>query len=162
MHFGRGETNNSVVVSVINKGYSMLKIWDDKVSHRPTDYVKIHTGDIIFPVNVSKPQINGSKVKYKLLSKNIICSTSLQRHVTVGDVICFRMPLTCGEDPVTAWSVSDVHMIQFYDEIAVGLVLPKLGSVMVSYQSKKKLTTTLEIMPIQKVFLLANNVVKGL
>lgn len=54
LHFGRGETNNSVVVSVINKGYSMLKIWDDKVPHKPTDYVKIHTGDIIFPVNVSK------------------------------------------------------------------------------------------------------------
>ncbi|KAK6643599.1 hypothetical protein RUM43_005109 [Polyplax serrata] len=124
LHFGRGETNNSVVVSVINKGYSMLKIWDDKVPHKPTDYVKIHTGDIIFPVN---------------------------RQVTVGDVICFRMPLTCGEDPVTAWSVSDSHMIQFHDEMAVGLVLNKLGTVHVSYQSKKKLVTSLEIVPIQKI-----------
>lgn len=44
--------NTSIAVSIIDSGFSMLKVWDESIAHQPADYVKIHSGDVIFPVNV--------------------------------------------------------------------------------------------------------------
>lgn len=93
----------------------------------------------------------------RFLSSNQVLSKSkifiFQSQITVGDVVCFRMPLTCGEDPIKAWSVNDPQLLTFHDEIAVGVACHKLGTVLVSYQSRKKLTTALEILPIDSVSL---------
>ncbi|CAH0391939.1 unnamed protein product [Bemisia tabaci] len=120
--FGRGSSNNSLKVDLIEAGETVLKVWDEATPYKSGDFVKLSVDYILFPTKST---------------------------VTVGEIICFSMPMLQKSGQFGSWSSADPEILSVTNN-GLGRVKNKHGTVVVSYQCPPSLvaTTVIEVLPL--------------
>ncbi|PSN36073.1 hypothetical protein C0J52_06709 [Blattella germanica] len=133
---GRG--SQSLLANLMVKGDTMLKVWDDMTPTQCADYVKLTAGEVIYP----------DEVKLKLGSALL----------TVGDVICFTMPLTDLDGEHGVWETNNDNVLTLDGSIGVGKIRAP-GKVVVKYQLSSGFTfSELEALPVNSIMFLETSV----
>lgn len=122
-----GDQKHIMEVSLFESGEVILKVWDDGVYHFKEDYIKFHVEHLIYPNKAT---------------------------VTVGDVICFLMPVKFSEEDASEW-VSDNLKTLAVDNASGFSVAMAPSEVFVTYSNKKFTTSTsINILPIKTIKIL--------
>nr|CAD7454783.1 unnamed protein product [Timema tahoe] len=75
-HVRRGADNTTVLVDLLHRGTTLLKLWDEMTPHHTGDYMKLPVGEVIFPV---------------------------QDHLVVNELVCFSSPLVTLDNQHGTW-----------------------------------------------------------
>nr|CAD7395195.1 unnamed protein product [Timema cristinae] len=75
-HVRRGADNTTVLVDLLHRGTTLLKLWDEMTPHHTGDYMKLPVGEVIFPV---------------------------QDHLVVNELVCFSSPLVTLDGQHGTW-----------------------------------------------------------
>lgn len=122
-----GDQKHIMDVSLFESGEVILKIWDDGVYHFKEDYIKFHVEHLIYPNKAT---------------------------VTVGDVICFLMPVQFSEEDASEW-LSDNMKTLTVDNSSGFSVAMAPSEVFVTYSNNKFMTSTsINILPIKTIIIL--------
>ncbi|XP_050442398.1 nuclear pore membrane glycoprotein 210-like [Adelges cooleyi] len=122
-----GNLKNSMQVSLFESGEVILKIWDDGVQHFKEDYIKFNVEHLIYPN---------------------------QATVTVGDVICFLMPVKFNEEGLGEWQSDNVKSLTVENLSGFSVAMAP-SDVFVTYSNKKFTTSTsVNILPIKEIIIL--------
>uniref|UniRef100_A0A2S2NUW2 Nuclear pore membrane glycoprotein n=2 Tax=Schizaphis graminum TaxID=13262 RepID=A0A2S2NUW2_SCHGA len=122
-----GDQKHIMEVSLFESGEVILKVWDDGVYHFKEDYIKFHVEHLIYPNKAT---------------------------VTVGDVICFLMPVQFSEEDASEW-VSDNLKTLSVDNSSGFSVAMAPSEVFVTYSNNKFTTSTsINILPIKTIMIL--------
>lgn len=122
-----GNQKHIMDVSLFESGEVILKIWDDGVHHFKEDYIKFHVEHLIYPNKAT---------------------------VTVGDVICFLMPVQFSEEDASEW-LSDNMKTLAVDNSSGFSVAMAPSEVFVTYSNNKFTTSTsINILPIKTILIL--------
>lgn len=71
--------------------------------------------------------------------------------MSVGDVVCLRMPVSSGEDTAAVWSVDDPGKLRLWPDFGVAVACRGPGVATVSHRASPRLRSRIEILPLQKV-----------
>ncbi|XP_049962965.1 nuclear pore membrane glycoprotein 210 [Schistocerca serialis cubense] len=120
--------DGSVHATFEQESSTMLKIWDDIVFQHSADYIKLTVGEIILPS---------------------------VRTLTLGDVICFSMPLVSPDGKTGHWSTDSENILSVHPHLGIGRAR-LVGSVTVRHHLPNNIVTNIQlrILPVFKVKLL--------
>ncbi|GFG29271.1 hypothetical protein Cfor_07948 [Coptotermes formosanus] len=107
-----GEVNTSLILNLMNEGQTLLKVWDNLTPQRAADYVKLTVRNIIFPEK----------------AKQLLHAQSL----TVGDVICFTIPLSSVDGVRGTWETDNESVLSLDAVLGIGKV-QAVGNVLVKH-----------------------------
>ncbi|KAJ9575650.1 hypothetical protein L9F63_007479, partial [Diploptera punctata] len=120
-----GKTNQSLIANMIAAGDTMLKVWDDQTPTQSADFVKITSGEVIYPEKM--------------------------RMLLVGDIICFTLPLSSLDGVHGKWETSNNNILTLDSSIGLGKVQAP-GKVIVKYLLNSLFTfTELEALPVSSI-----------
>lgn len=168
-----GDQKHIMDVSLFESGEVILKIWDDGVYHFKEDYIKFHVEHLIYPNKVCLiifHYYNYVKLTYSWLILIFICSFIpifilynlfldiiyeffyyLQATVTVGDVICFLMPVKFNEENSCEWLSHNSKTLAVDSSSGFSVAMAP-AEVFVTYSNNKFTTSTsINILPIKTV-----------
>ncbi|VVC36046.1 Invasin/intimin cell-adhesion fragments,Bacterial Ig-like, group 2 [Cinara cedri] len=122
-----GNQKHIMDVSLFESGEIILKIWDDGVYHFKEDYIKFHVEHLIYPNKAA---------------------------VTVGDVICFLMPVKFNEEDSSKWLSDNIKTLAIDSSSGLGVAMAP-SEVFVTYSNNKFTTSTsINILPIKTIIIL--------
>ncbi|XP_069681338.1 nuclear pore membrane glycoprotein 210 isoform X2 [Periplaneta americana] len=119
-----GEANNSLVVNLMGNGETMLKVWDDLTPQQAAVYVKMHVGGVIYPAE----------------ARELLRASAL----TVGDVVCFSMPLSSIDGVRGTWDTDNENILSLDPTLGIGRVRTA-GNVIVKYHLPSSVSTFIEL-----------------
>ncbi|XP_075220860.1 nucleoporin 210 [Lycorma delicatula] len=129
VHVARGNVNGSLFASLVGSGNTVLKVWDDAVPYHSKDYIKFNIEHLMFP---DKTQL------------------------TVGDVVCFSMPLLSEENEKGTWTCADSDILMMERSEGIAHATGKTGTALVTYRLPNAITATtvMQVLPISSIVFL--------
>ncbi|XP_039276668.1 nuclear pore membrane glycoprotein 210 [Nilaparvata lugens] len=126
MHLKRGLVNGTLSASLVGSGNTVLKVWDDTIPHHSKDYVKFPVEHLMYP------------------DKNVL---------TVGDIVCFSMPLLSESGESGKWSCADPDILAIESDDGIGRATGKTGTAHVTYHLSNAITATtpMQVLPISSI-----------
>ncbi|XP_075689920.1 nuclear pore membrane glycoprotein 210 [Rhinoderma darwinii] len=118
VQIGRGATNDSFIMSTVNVGFTILRVWDTE-NPGISDYVPIPVKHSIYP--------------------------AVKEETVVGDVICFACPVISQEGLTGTWSSSSSAVLQI-DPRSGAALARESGLVTVYYEIPGLLKTYREVL----------------
>ncbi|RZF35031.1 hypothetical protein LSTR_LSTR009623 [Laodelphax striatellus] len=126
MHLKRGLVNGTLSASLVSCGNTVLKVWDDTIPHHSKDYVKFPVEHLMYP------------------DKNVL---------TVGDIVCFSMPLFSESGESGKWSCADPDIVAIESEEGIARATGKTGTAHITYHLSDSITATtpIQVLPISSI-----------
>ncbi|XP_067001569.2 nuclear pore membrane glycoprotein 210 [Anabrus simplex] len=124
---GRGHQKNTMVAHLMHCGSTMLKVWDDLTLQHAEDYTKLTIGRVFLPLVTT---------------------------VSLGDIMCFSVPLVSMDDKVGYWSTDNMELMKINTEFGIGRARAP-GTVVIRYHLANTVTNIeVKILPVHKVKIL--------
>nr|CAD7195813.1 unnamed protein product [Timema douglasi] len=121
-HVRRGADNTTVLVDLLHRGTTLLKLWDEMTPHHTGDYMKLPVGEVIFPV---------------------------QDHLVVNELVCFSSPLVTLDGQHGTWESDNPAILSLDPMLGYGKArMPGTATVYLLLAGSRVGGVEIQVLPI--------------